>query len=121
MPNQDDIEVGVTMHKVIQAYFNKNRNLGWTRAEAWRYKGWSRNNYRCKLAIAWAEDKVKKHHMSYSIWSSKWNQRKGYCSSFVWQSYRRQGVDLDRDGGPWVFPNDLRRHRYTRMFKAANK
>jgi uncharacterized protein YycO len=102
-------------------YFNLGKNKKWSRVEGWRYRGWSKTNYHRRRALAWADDKVSRHHMRYSLWTSKSNQHKGYCSSFVWQSYRRQGVDLDRDGGPSVWPNDLRRHRHTRMFNAENK
>ena len=44
----------------------------------------------------------------YSIGSSKTDERSWYCSKLAWAGwYRRTGLDLDADGGYWVWPIDL--------------
>ncbi len=46
----------------------------------------------------------------YTIWTSKTNQSRWYCSKLVWASYYwRSGraIDLDSNGGYWVTPNNL--------------
>jgi|CXWL01.1.fsa_nt_gi hypothetical protein len=51
-----------------------------------------------------------------------WNKQSSantYCSQLVWQSYFWQGMDLDADGGPVVFPSDLRRSAYAWVFKTS--
>lgn len=44
----------------------------------------------------------------YNIMSSKTDERSWYCSKLAWAGwYRRTGLDLDGDGGYWVWPIDL--------------
>jgi len=46
----------------------------------------------------------------YTIWTSKTNQSKWYCSKLVWAGYywnSNGGIDLDSNGGFWVTPNNL--------------
>lgn len=44
----------------------------------------------------------------YSLSTSKTSVGYYYCSKIIWQAYYNAlGVDLDSDGGYWVFPNDL--------------
>jgi hypothetical protein len=44
----------------------------------------------------------------YDIWSSKADQTKWYCSKLCWSAWRyTAGIDLDGDGGYWVWPVDL--------------
>jgi cell wall-associated NlpC family hydrolase len=53
----------------------------------------------------------------YSITSSKTDLRSFYCSKLVWVAWRyTSGLDLDADGGIWVWPVDLVNSRYTRVF-----
>lgn len=53
----------------------------------------------------------------YSITSSKSDQSKWYCSKLVWASYRFiAGLDLDADGGYWVWPIDLINDSQTSLF-----
>lgn len=50
----------------------------------------------------------------YSVLASKTDLRSFYCSKLAWAAYRYQtGVDLDADGGTWVWPVDLLNSRYT--------
>lgn len=39
-----------------------------------------------------------------------------YCSQLVWQAYYQQGIDLDFDQGPAVFPRDLTRSPMSYVF-----
>lgn len=41
-----------------------------------------------------------------TVESSKYN-----CSRCVWASYKISGLDLDSDGGPRVYPDDIRNSR----------
>lgn len=53
----------------------------------------------------------------YNIQSSKTNQSAWYCSKLGWSSYRyTSGVDLDADGGYWVWPVDLLNDSQTSLF-----
>lgn len=56
----------------------------------------------------------------YNITSSKSNQSAWYCSKLAWASYRyTAGVDLDGDGGVWVWPIDLVNDSQTSVFASA--
>ena len=58
----------------------------------------------------------------YDIGSSKTNQAKWYCSKLAWASYKYVGakLDLDGDGGYWVWPIDLVNDSDTSLFASAN-
>lgn len=50
----------------------------------------------------------------YSLVATKTDTRSFYCSKLAWAAYRSvTGVDLDADGGIWVWPVDLLNSRYT--------
>jgi len=56
----------------------------------------------------------------YDIGSSKSNQSAWYCSKLCWSSYRyTSSVDLDGDGGYWVWPIDLVNDSQTSLFASA--
>lgn len=53
----------------------------------------------------------------YNISSSKTDQSRWYCSKLAWASWRyTRGIDLDGDGGYWVWPVDLINSRHTYVF-----
>jgi cell wall-associated NlpC family hydrolase len=53
----------------------------------------------------------------YSITAAKTDTRSFYCSKLVWAAWRyTSGLDLDGDGGFWVWPIDLVNSRYTTLF-----
>ncbi|HEX9092757.1 MAG TPA: hypothetical protein VF902_02125 [Coriobacteriia bacterium] len=53
----------------------------------------------------------------YDILSSKADQTRWYCSKLCWSSWRyTAGVDLDADGGYWVWPVDLVNSGRTSLF-----
>ena len=52
----------------------------------------------------------------YSILATKTDLSSFYCSKLAWAAYRYvAGVDLDADGGFWVWPIDLVNSRYTAL------
>ena len=52
----------------------------------------------------------------YSLGASKTDLRSFYCSKLAWVAYRNvTGVDLDGDGGFWVWPADLIASGYTML------
>lgn len=56
----------------------------------------------------------------YDIASSKSDTSRWYCSKLAWGSYRSvAGVDLDADGGYWVWPIDLVNDSQTAVFASA--
>lgn len=57
----------------------------------------------------------------YSITSLKNDQSKWYCSKLLWASYKYAGpkIDLDADGGAWVWPVDLINDSQTKVFVSA--
>jgi hypothetical protein len=56
----------------------------------------------------------------YDIASSKTSQTRWYCSKLLWSSYRyTSGLDLDGDGGYWVWPVDLVTDTQTSVFAYA--
>lgn len=53
----------------------------------------------------------------YDLSSSKSNQTRWYCSKLCWAAWRwTAGVDLDADGGYWVWPTDLVHDGQVRVF-----
>jgi cell wall-associated NlpC family hydrolase len=53
----------------------------------------------------------------YSVLAAKTDLRSFYCSKLAWVAWRNtSGVDLDADGGFWVWPVDLVNSRYTSVF-----
>ena len=53
----------------------------------------------------------------YNLLASKTDLRSFYCSKLAWVAWRyTSGLDLDADGGYWVWPVDLVNSRYTRSF-----
>jgi hypothetical protein len=53
----------------------------------------------------------------YNIASSKTDTTQWYCSKLVWAGWRwASQLDLDADGGYWVWPVDLVNSRYTAVF-----
>ncbi len=53
----------------------------------------------------------------YNVASSKTDQASWYCSKLAWSSYRYTcGIDLDADGGYWVWPVDLINDSQTSCF-----
>jgi hypothetical protein len=43
----------------------------------------------------------------YSFFGGKDTEDKMYCSELVWRAYLSQGIDLDSNGGPWVWPGEI--------------
>lgn len=57
----------------------------------------------------------------YNIFGSKRDLRSFYCSKLAWAAWHTvSGVDLDADGGYWVWPIDLVNSRFTATFGAWN-
>ena len=115
----DDMpKVGVQKHYGLDRYFNDRHNTSWTILEGHRYTRWSKSNWRRRYALKWAYKQVGR--MKYSLASTKSNQKVSYCSSFVWKAYKRYGVDLDKDGGWYVWPRDITGQRYVHKFASQN-
>jgi cell wall-associated NlpC family hydrolase len=43
----------------------------------------------------------------YSYFGGKDTEDVMYCSELVWRAYLSQGIDLDSNGGVWVWPDDI--------------
>jgi len=97
--------VGVQVHTGITKYFNQEKNSGWSRVEGWWYTGWDGDNPNRKKVIRWA--KIKVGRTGYGLLTWKRDRTQTYCSGFVWQGYYTRGVDLDQDGGAYVWPRDI--------------
>jgi hypothetical protein len=39
------------------------------------------------------------------------------CSSLVWRAYKHVNIDLDSNGGPGVYPADIRNSRFTSTYE----
>jgi hypothetical protein len=53
----------------------------------------------------------------YNLLAAKTDMRSFYCSKLVWAAWRyTSGLNLDADGGHWVWPIDLVNSRYTAAF-----
>ena len=62
----------------------------------------------------WAYGKMGK---PYSLAAAKTDLRSFYCSKLCWGAWKyTSGLDLDADGGYWVWPVDLINSRYTTLF-----
>lgn len=48
----------------------------------------------------------------YSLWASKEDTCRFHCASFVWSIFKKSiRIDLDSDGGKYVFPIDILEHQ----------
>ncbi|MHB1136559.1 MAG: hypothetical protein ACYCXR_06635 [Coriobacteriia bacterium] len=57
----------------------------------------------------------------YNIFSSKTDYGRWYCSKLPWVAWRlKTGVDLDADGGYWVWPVDLVNDSQTSIFAMSS-
>lgn len=57
----------------------------------------------------------------YVLTSSKTNQSQWYCSKLVWASYKyTSNIDLDYNGGYYVWPEDLLDDSQTSLFASSN-
>jgi cell wall-associated NlpC family hydrolase len=43
----------------------------------------------------------------YAYFGGKDTEDSMYCSELVWRAYLSQGIDLDSNGGPWVWPGEI--------------
>jgi hypothetical protein len=67
-----------------------------------------------KAALAYCRAQIGE---PYSIVSSKADESRWYCSKLAWAGwYRTSRLDLDADGGYWVWPVDLVNSRHTAIF-----
>ena len=94
------------------------RGYGWgVRRDPWN---WFATQYTHVAVMGvWTSDSIRNQAGGYAVaqlgepytlWTSKTNQSKWYCSKLVWASYYwRSGkaIDLDSNGGFWVTPNNL--------------
>ncbi len=58
-------------------------------------------------AAAWARSRVGSGY-NYSFATNKRYSAPYNCSQLVWAAYHRKGVDLDSNGGPGVYPRNIR-------------
>lgn len=103
---------GVRRHHDINVWANN-----YTRIEGLTVPGWWRHEWRRTNAVAYAESLIGVPY-NWVVWNKEVTSRT-YCSQLVWQAYKGQGVDLDRDGGLIVFPEDIRSHPGVQRFMAS--
>ncbi len=62
-----------------------------------------------RVAVAYALAQVGKpfDYTATATLPFKINERNLHCSEVVWRSYKAAGIDLDSDGGPLVYPDDI--------------
>lgn len=114
---------------------------GWSRIEGWRYQAWGwfinpndfwHKDYKAQQRWNWGLnlEEFRRGHAKnyafdkvgtpYSIWIfDKERTDATYCSLLVWKAYDFVGLNIDRDGGSIVWPNDIRRHRFTARFNTS--
>lgn len=45
----------------------------------------------------------------FSFMTDRWNNQEWYCSKVVFRAYHdAAGINLDADGGYWIYPGDIR-------------
>ncbi|MCB4747938.1 MAG: hypothetical protein LGB54_05000 [Sulfurovum sp.] len=111
--------VGVQSHYGLTDYANKSGNSDWTTIEGYEYTAWSPSDSKRNDVLQFAYSRVGK--TSYSLLVSKNNRNKSYCSSFIWQAFYDSGVNLDSDGGFFVWPRDITNHSSVMMFNSQNR
>lgn len=104
---------GVSMHRDIDVWANK-----YSRVEGLTYTQWKRYDWNRSLAVRYAINLIGVPY-NWVFWNKKTTD-KTYCSQLIWQAYKDQGVDLDRDGGLIVWPEDIRSHRNILRFNASS-
>ena len=110
---------GVQRHRGITRYMNKPSNDGWTRVEAWYYRGYGEYAWERQNIIGWAYGKV--GTTGYGLLVGKSNRNETYCSGLIWQGFSNMGVNLDSDGGWYVWPRDITNHSSVLMFSSQNR
>jgi hypothetical protein len=79
--------------------------------EAWGLYVIGQTSTRRTVARAWAYSQMGK---PYNLLAAKTDLRSFYCSKLAWAAWRyTAGVDLDADGGYWVWPIDLVKSPHT--------
>ncbi len=111
--------VGVQRHRGVTKYMNEDGNDGWTRIEGWYYRGWGSSDWKRNNVINWAYDKV--GTTGYGLLVGKSNRNETYCSGLIWQGFNNRGVNLDSDGGWYVWPRDITNHSSVSMFDSQNR
>lgn len=111
---------GIQKHIGLSNYANKPTNSGWTEYTNNSNLTYSNiNNIPRNIIINYAKSMVGKS--TYSLFVGKDNKNETYCSSFVWQSYKKAGIDLDTNKGLYVWPRDLTKHKKIKMFNAQKR
>ncbi|MBJ8189707.1 hypothetical protein JDS79_22615 [Bacillus cereus] len=67
-------------------------------------KGASTNAYQGAQHYGWQQWRNGK---PYGLSMNKWDESSYYCSKLVWRAWKNEGVDIDADGGPTVWPVDI--------------
>ncbi|MDI6534746.1 YiiX/YebB-like N1pC/P60 family cysteine hydrolase [Bacillus mycoides] len=67
-------------------------------------KGATTNAYQGAQHYGWQQWRNGK---PYGLSMNKWDESSYYCSKLVWRAWKNEGVDLDADGGPTVWPVDI--------------
>ncbi len=110
---------GVQSHYGVTNYTNESKNSGWTRIEAWFYDGYKEYAWERQNIIGWAYGKV--GTTGYGLLVGRSNRNETYCSGLIWQGFYNRGVNLDSDGGWYVWPRDITNHSSVLMFSSQNR
>ena len=110
-----DPDVGIQRHRGITAWANEG---GWSRLVALRYTKWGPRDWGRQKAVNYAINSI---GIPYNwLFINKHHPNKAYCSQLIWQAFKSQGVNLDRNGGLVVWPSDIRYHPSVRRFQSSS-
>lgn len=110
---------GVQSHYGVTNYMNEDGNDGWTRVEGHYYTNWGSTDWRRNNILNFAYNKV--GTTGYGLLVGKSNRDETYCSGLIWQGFNNRGVNLDSDGGWYVWPRDITNHSSVSIFNSQNR
>ncbi|MDR6226168.1 YiiX/YebB-like N1pC/P60 family cysteine hydrolase [Desmospora profundinema] len=109
-----------TVKSTVESYPDKGVHK---RKNNWTKRGYSNvrkmyvkkeNKDTHKKAAKFAKKQIGKPYNK--TFNKKNRTDKYYCSQLVWKAWKKQGKDLDNDGGPTVWPVDLVKSEYTKNY-----
>ena len=110
---------GISSYSVLSANISPSNGVQYEKCAKYRLYEWAyalRVPQEVGHRVAVRDYAARQLRKPYSVFASKTDLKSFYCSKLAWAAYRYvAGVDLDADGGFWVWPIDLVNSRYTAL------
>jgi hypothetical protein len=116
-PIEGGRKAGVVRHRNgLNSWAN---NGGWSRVEGHWFTGWGQNHPTRKMVVRNAISMLGKPYNNV-FFKGKRSNDAAYCSQLVWNSFKKEKQDLDKDQGYIVLPRDITGHHDVAKFNSSN-